>query len=45
MVGTAVTEVIQSLDDLERCFGVQRATVDDFFLEWQQDLPALNSIE
>jgi hypothetical protein len=45
MATTAVTESIRSLDDLERCFAVQRVMTDDFFLEWQQDLPKLTPYE
>jgi hypothetical protein len=41
MVSTAVTEVIESLDDLERHFGIQRANDRGFFPEWRTDLPEL----
>jgi Type I restriction enzyme R protein N terminus (HSDR_N) len=41
MVSTAVTEVIESLDDLERHFGIQQANDRGFFPEWRTDLPEL----
>jgi hypothetical protein len=41
MVQTAVTQVIQSLEDLERNFGVSRSPNPNFFPEWQTNLPAL----
>jgi hypothetical protein len=45
MVQTAVTEVIQSLDDFEQQFVASRSDDLDFFPEWQTDLPLLNPLE
>jgi hypothetical protein len=45
MVQKAVTEVIQSLDDVERQFGASRSDDLAVFPEWQTDLPTLNPIE
>jgi predicted type IV restriction endonuclease len=42
MPQTAVTEVVGSLDDLERFFGARRTSNEDFFEEWQQNLPSLS---
>jgi hypothetical protein len=39
---TAVTEVIQSLNQAESLFGLQRAISSDFFPEWQSNLPSLS---
>ena len=41
MVQTAVTQVIQSLEDLEHHFGAGRSHSPSFFPEWQTDLPTL----
>ncbi|NJM46663.1 MAG: type I restriction endonuclease subunit R [Alkalinema sp. RU_4_3] len=42
MPQTAVTEVVGSLDDLERFFGARRTSNENFFEEWQQNLPPLS---
>ncbi len=42
MPQTAVTEVVGSLDDLERFFGARRTSNEGFFEEWQQNLPPLS---
>jgi hypothetical protein len=42
MPQTAVTEVVESLDDLERFFGARRSSDEDFFEEWQQGLLPLS---
>jgi len=41
MVQTAVTQVIQSLEDLEHHFGAGRSHSPSFFTEWQTDLPTI----
>jgi hypothetical protein len=41
VVSTAVTEVIRSLDDLERYFAIQTANNREFFTEWRTNLPEL----
>jgi Type I restriction enzyme R protein N terminus (HSDR_N) len=41
MGSEAVTEVIESLDNVERHFGIRRAKEREFFLEWRTDLPEL----
>jgi hypothetical protein len=41
MVQTAVTQVIQSLEDLEHHFGAVRSHSPSFFPEWQTDLPTI----
>jgi hypothetical protein len=43
MVQTAVTKVIQTLGDVHDRLGLSRSPAADFFLEWQQDLPELDS--
>jgi hypothetical protein len=43
MVQTAVTQVIQTLGDVHDRFGLSRSPAADFFWEWQQDLPELDS--
>ncbi len=45
MVQTAITRVIQSLEDVERYFGAVRSTDRDFFLEWRSRLPPLSDSE
>ena len=45
MVQTAVTQVIQSLADLEENFRVSRSVNPDFFMEWRTDLPSLLELE
>jgi hypothetical protein len=45
MVQTAVTEVVQSIADFRQLFGGARSRQDDFFLEWQTDLPELTDAE
>jgi hypothetical protein len=42
MPQTAVTEIVESLDDLERFFGARRSSDEDFFEEWQQGLLPLS---
>jgi hypothetical protein len=43
MVQTAVTKVIQTLGDVHDRLGLSRSPAADSFLEWQQDLPELDS--
>jgi hypothetical protein len=45
MLQTAITEVIQSLDDVERQLGASRLDTLEFLAEWQTDWPTLNSTE
>ena len=41
MVQTAVTQVIQSLEELEHHFGAVRSSDSNFFTEWQTDFPTV----
>ena len=45
MVQTAVTQVIQSLADLEENFRVSRSANPDFFMEWRTNLSSLLEFE
>lgn len=45
MVQTAVTQVVKTLDDVHRRFGLQRSPDDHFFTEWYTDLPSLDEAE
>jgi hypothetical protein len=45
MVQTAVTKVIQSLDDFEQQFVASRLDDEYFFSEWPTDLPPLSQAE
>lgn len=44
-ISTAITEVIQTLGDLESRFNLRRTQNLDFFPEWYEDLPELTDIE
>ncbi|MBD2462293.1 type I restriction enzyme HsdR N-terminal domain-containing protein [Oscillatoria sp. FACHB-1407] len=41
----AVTDAVKSLSEVEARFGLRRAEDEQFFNEWQQDLPELNDAE
>ncbi len=41
----AVTNAFRTLTEVENCFQLSRNEAADFFPEWQQTLPSLNSIE
>ena len=41
----AVTEAIKTLAEAERIFNLQRTENEEFFLEWQTNLPNLSEIE
>ncbi len=41
MQTVAVTQAITTIAQAEERFGLSRATAEDFFTEWQQDLPEL----
>ncbi len=45
MVQTAVTQVIRSLEDLEKNFGARRSTDRNFFTEWRTELPSLSDTD
>ena len=45
MVQTAVTQVIQSLESVERDLAATRSTDSEFFLEWRTQLPTLKESE
>jgi hypothetical protein len=45
MIKTAVTDVIESLSDVERFFGIVQAGDRTFFPEWQTDLPEITGSE
>ncbi len=45
MVQTAITQVIRSLDDIEKTFGAVRSTDRNFFTEWRTELPNLSETE
>jgi hypothetical protein len=45
MVKTAVTDVIESLSDVERFFDIVQAGDRTFFPEWQTDLPEISDSE
>jgi hypothetical protein len=45
MIKTAVTDVIESLSDVERFFGIVQAGDRTFFPEWQTDLPEISGSE
>ncbi len=41
----AITEAITTLGEAEQRFGLSRNEDDNFFTEWQQDLPVLTEID
>ncbi|HIK40840.1 hypothetical protein [Thermoleptolyngbya sp. M55_K2018_002] len=41
----AVTDAVKSLSEVEARFGLHRVEDEQFFTEWQQDLPELNDAE
>jgi hypothetical protein len=41
----AVTDAVKSLSEVEARFGLRRVEDEQFFTEWQQDLPELNDAE
>ncbi|WP_019501545.1 hypothetical protein [Pseudanabaena sp. PCC 6802] len=43
MQGLAVTETINTIAEAERRFGLSRSTFKDFFTEWRDQLPDINS--
>ena len=42
---TAITEAIKTLAEAERIFNLQRTEDEEFFLEWQTNLPNLSDAE
>jgi hypothetical protein len=42
---TAATQLIQSLKDFQSHFGAERSGQDDFFSEWQSELPELTAAD
>jgi hypothetical protein len=45
MVQTAITQVIRSLEDIEKTFGSIQSTDRNFFTEWRMELPSLSETE
>ena len=45
MSTTAITEAIKTLAEAERIFNLQRTEDEEFFLEWQTNLPNLSDAE
>jgi hypothetical protein len=45
MVQTAVTQVVQTLNEVYERFGLRRSPNDQFFMEWYTNLPSLNALE
>ncbi len=45
MVQTAVTQVIRSLQDVEKMFGACRSLDSNFFTEWRTELPTLSETD
>jgi hypothetical protein len=42
---TAITEIIQTLADVEYRFNITRTESDDFFPEWYENLPEITDLD
>jgi hypothetical protein len=42
---TAITEIIQTLADVESRFNITRTESEDFFPEWYENLPEITNVD